>query len=143
MRKPLKFKNFENSLRVVNFLELKILNKSAVRFVLWWNLMNKTEQNSGFAQFSIWDPKARLRFDVLFKKFHSRINLTKKFCTKTYLLNTIFRPIKLFLDKISKTFTRGVPLGTWILKFWLFSFVSGPKITPQKCHQICSLIKFA
>jgi hypothetical protein len=30
-----------------------------------------------------------LRFEVLFKRFHPRINLTTLFLTKTYLLNTI------------------------------------------------------
>jgi hypothetical protein len=30
-----------------------------------------------------------LRFEVLFKKFHPRINQTTLFLTKTYLLNTI------------------------------------------------------
>jgi hypothetical protein len=30
-----------------------------------------------------------LRFEVLFKKFHPRINLTTFFSTKTYLLNPI------------------------------------------------------
>jgi hypothetical protein len=31
---------------------------------------------------------AKLRFEVLFKKFHHRINLTTLFLTKSYLLNT-------------------------------------------------------
>jgi hypothetical protein len=34
-------------------------------------------------------PRAKLRFEVLFKKFHPGINLTTLFLTKTYLLNTI------------------------------------------------------
>jgi hypothetical protein len=39
-------------------------------------------------------PRAQLRFEVLFKRFHPRIDLTTLFSTKTYLLNTI----KLFSD---------------------------------------------
>jgi hypothetical protein len=34
-------------------------------------------------------PRAKLRFEVLFKKFHPRTNLTTLFLTKTYILNTI------------------------------------------------------
>jgi hypothetical protein len=34
-------------------------------------------------------PRAKLRFEVFFKSFHRRINLTTLFLTKTYLLNTI------------------------------------------------------
>jgi hypothetical protein len=33
--------------------------------------------------------KMKLRLEVLFKKFHPRINLTTLFVTKLYLLNTI------------------------------------------------------
>jgi hypothetical protein len=51
-----------------------------------------------------------LRLEVLFKKFHPRINLTTLFLTKLYLLNTI----KQFsghenrsLDKISKNLYKG------------------------------------
>jgi hypothetical protein len=47
------------------------------------------EQNSDFALFPIQDPKVKFRFEVLFKKFHPRINLTTLFLTKSYLLNTI------------------------------------------------------
>jgi hypothetical protein len=74
--------------------------------------VEKTEQNSDFTLFPILDPKARLIFEILFKKTHPRINLTTLFSSKIYLLNTIFEPLKLFLDKISKPFTKGVPLGT-------------------------------
>jgi hypothetical protein len=49
----------------------------------------KTEQNSDFALFPIvilhylpYFPKARLRFEILFKKTHPRINLTSLFSTK-------------------------------------------------------------
>jgi hypothetical protein len=35
------------------------------------------------------DLKMKLRLEVLFKKFHARINLTTLFSTKSYLLNTI------------------------------------------------------
>jgi hypothetical protein len=77
--------------------------------------LKKTEQNSDFALFPIKDPKARLRFEILFKKTHPKINLTKLFSTKIYLLNTI-KPFSghknCSLTKISKPFTKGVPLGT-------------------------------
>jgi hypothetical protein len=66
--------------------------------------------------------KMKLRLEVLFKKFHPRINLTTLFLTKSYLLNTI-KPFSghenRFLTKFQKTFTRGVPLGTWTSKFWV------------------------
>jgi hypothetical protein len=56
---------------------------SMVKFV------EKIEQNSDFALFFKWDPKARLRFEILFKKFHPRINMTTLFLTIMYLLNTM------------------------------------------------------
>jgi hypothetical protein len=46
-------------------------------------------ENSDFARFPIQVPWAKLRFKVLFKKLHPRINLTTLFLTKTYLPNTI------------------------------------------------------
>jgi hypothetical protein len=67
----------------------KVLCKSAINFVLWWNLLKKTKQNSDFELFPILDPKARLRFEILFKKTHPRVNLTTLFLLKIYLLNTI------------------------------------------------------
>jgi hypothetical protein len=77
--------------------------------------VEKTEQNSDFALFPILDPKARLRFEILFKKSHPRINLTTLFLTKIYLLNTK-KPFSSHencsLTKITKPFTKGVPLGT-------------------------------
>jgi hypothetical protein len=63
-----------------------LLTKSAIRFVLRWNLLNKTDKNSNFALFPIQDPREKLIFEVLFKKFHPRINLPTLFLTKTYLL---------------------------------------------------------
>jgi hypothetical protein len=36
-----------------------------------------------------YNPKAKLRLEILFKKFHPRINLATLFWTKSYLLNTI------------------------------------------------------
>jgi hypothetical protein len=36
-----------------------------------------------------YNPKAKLRLEVLFKKCHPRINLATLFFTKSYLLNTI------------------------------------------------------
>jgi hypothetical protein len=77
--------------------------------------VEKTEQNSDFALFPILDPMARLRFDILFKKTHPRINLTTLFLTKIQLLNTInpFSGHEICPStKISKPFTKGVPLGT-------------------------------
>jgi hypothetical protein len=73
--------------------------------------VEKTEQNSDFTLFPILDPKARLRFEILFKKTHPRINLSTLFLPKVYLLNTIklFEPLELFLDKISKPFTKRYP----------------------------------
>jgi hypothetical protein len=66
--------------------------------------------------------KMKLRLEVLFKKFHPRINLTTFFLTKLYLLNTV-KPFSghenRSLTKSQKTFTRGVPLGTWTSKFWV------------------------
>jgi hypothetical protein len=38
--------------------------------------------------------RAKLRFEVLFKRFYPKVNLTTLFLTETYLLNTI----KLFSD---------------------------------------------
>jgi hypothetical protein len=63
-----------------------VLYKSTI---LFYDVVEKTEQNSGFALFPIKDPKARLRFKILFKKTHPRINLTTLFSAKIYLLNTI------------------------------------------------------
>jgi hypothetical protein len=45
------------------------------------------EQNKTL--FPIQVPRAKLRFEVLFKKFYARRNLTAFFLTKTYILNTI------------------------------------------------------
>jgi hypothetical protein len=111
-------------------LNTKVRKKSALKFVLWWNLLNKTGQNRFLPYFPC-KPKEKLRLEVLFKKFHPRINRTILFSTRSILPNTIFRPWKPFLDKISKTFTRGVPLGTWISKFWVICFVSGHQDTRQ------------
>jgi hypothetical protein len=54
----------------------------------------KLNQIVFFSIFPIQVPRAKLRFKVLFKEFHSRENLTTLFSTKIYLLNTI----KLFSD---------------------------------------------
>jgi hypothetical protein len=42
-----------------------------------------------FCSISHTRPKAKLRIQVLFKKFHPRINPITLFFTKTYLLNTL------------------------------------------------------
>jgi hypothetical protein len=66
--------------------------------------------------------KMKLILEVLFKKFHPRLNLKTLFFTKSYLLNTI-KPflghVNRSLTKSPKTFTRGVPLGSWTTKFWV------------------------
>jgi hypothetical protein len=49
------------------------------------NKLNKIEILPYFP----YNPKAKLRLEVLFKKFYPRINLTTFFLTKSYLLNTI------------------------------------------------------
>jgi hypothetical protein len=54
----------------------KFMNESAIRFVLWWNLLNETDWNSDFALFPIQVPMAKLRLEVLLKKCHPWINLT-------------------------------------------------------------------
>jgi hypothetical protein len=106
-----------------------------------WTKLNKIVNLPYFP----YNPKAKLRFEVLFKKFHPRINRTTLFWTKSYLLNTI-NP---FSGHQNRSLTKsqkplqGVPLGTWISKFWVFCFVSGHQDTRQKCHQICSRMKFA
>jgi hypothetical protein len=64
--------------------------------------VEKTEQNNEFALFLKLDPKARLRFEILFKKFHPRINLTTLFFPKIYLLNTI----KPFLSHANRSMTK-------------------------------------
>jgi hypothetical protein len=56
--------------------------------------------------------KMKLILEVLFKKFHPRINLTTLLLTKLYLLNTIKRfsgHENRSLTKSQKTFTRGYP----------------------------------
>jgi hypothetical protein len=56
-----------------------------------YSMMTFVEQNLilSYFLFPIQVPRAKLRFKVLFKRFHPRINLTTLFFTKTYLLNTI------------------------------------------------------
>jgi hypothetical protein len=51
--------------------------------------ISNRELNSGFALLPIQVLRVKLRFEVMFKKFHPRINLTTLFLTKTYILNTI------------------------------------------------------
>jgi hypothetical protein len=51
--------------------------------------VEEIEKNSDFTLFPILDPKARLRFKILFKKTHPGINLTTFFLPTIYLLNTI------------------------------------------------------
>jgi hypothetical protein len=49
-----------------------------------------------------YNPKAKLRLEVLFKKFHPRIILATLFSTKSYLLNTI----KPFSGLKNRSFTK-------------------------------------
>jgi hypothetical protein len=49
----------------------------------------KIKNCSNLSIFPIQVPRAKLRFEVLFKRFHPRINLTTLFCPKIYLLNRI------------------------------------------------------
>jgi hypothetical protein len=73
------------------------------------SMVNFVEQNSDFALFR---PKAKLRLEVLFKKFHPRINLATLFSTKLNLLNTI-KPFsgheKRSLTKSQKPLQGGYP----------------------------------
>jgi hypothetical protein len=48
----------------------------------------KTRKNCDFALYPINIPPVKLRFEVLLKEFHPRINLTTLFFTKTYLRNS-------------------------------------------------------
>jgi hypothetical protein len=83
--------------------------------------------------------KMKLRLEVLFKRFYPRINLTTLFLTKLYLLNTI-KPFPCHenrsLTKSQKTFTRGVPLGTWTSKFWVCRTSSWPKRLREPTFQL-------
>jgi hypothetical protein len=130
---------------MVLFLDPKLPNKSAVRFVLWWISLNISFISPFWVgicmggtlrtqNFVLWwnslnkivispyfpcNLKMKLRLEVLFKKFHPRINMTTLFLTKLYLLNTI-KPFSghenRSLTKSQKAFTRGVP---WTSKFWV------------------------
>jgi hypothetical protein len=66
-----------------------------------------------------YNPKMKLRLEVLFKKFHPRINLTTLFFTKSYLLNTI-KPFSGHENRSLKKSQKPLqPLGTWTSKFWV------------------------
>jgi hypothetical protein len=126
-----------------------VRKKSAIKFVLWWNWLHKTRLNS-FLPYFPYNPKAKLRLEVLFKKFHPRINRTTIYSTKLCLLNTI-KPFLghenrsltksqnnlqggylLFLDTkiLDKSDTRVIPcqldklMSPWVEKFqnWYFSW---------------------
>jgi hypothetical protein len=49
---------------------------------------------------------------------------------------------KLSFPHSESEFVKKVPLRHEISKFWVRSFVPGPKITKQKYHQIYSTVKF-
>jgi hypothetical protein len=58
--------------------------------VLFYGEIRSTKLNKiVISPYLPYNPKAKLRLEVLFKKFHPRINLTTVFSTKSYLLNTI------------------------------------------------------
>jgi hypothetical protein len=70
-----------------------VLNKSAISFVLWWTKLDiicgtKLDKIVILPYFP-YNPKVKLRLEVLLKKFHPRINLATLFSIKSYLLNTI------------------------------------------------------
>jgi hypothetical protein len=86
-------------------------------------------------------PKAKLRFEVLFKKFHSRLNRTTLYLTRSYLLNTMkpisgleTRSLTKFQKPLQnlKNLTRGVPLGTWISNSEYFVLLLDTHNTWQK-----------
>jgi hypothetical protein len=55
-------------------------------------MMKFVEQNSTkivILPYFPYNLKMKLRLEVLFKKFHPKLNLTALFLTKSYLLNTI------------------------------------------------------
>jgi hypothetical protein len=74
---------------------------------MWYQICSMVkfvEQNwtkKFFALFP-YNPKTKFRLEVLFKKFHPRINRTTLFSHKLYLLNTI----KLFLGHENRSFTK-------------------------------------
>jgi hypothetical protein len=99
--------------------------------MLWWKFWPKNfKLFLKVLPYFPYNPKAKLRLEVLFKKFHPRMNLTTLFLTESYLLNTI-KPFSghenRSLTKFQKTSTRGVPLGTWTSKFWVCRTSSWPK----------------
>jgi hypothetical protein len=59
-------------------------------FVLFYGGIRRTNLNKiVILLYFPYNPKAKLRLKVLFKKFQPRINLATFFFTKSYLLNTI------------------------------------------------------
>jgi hypothetical protein len=57
--------------------------------VNWYLTLVQKYKKSSIAQTKLCKPKAKLRLEVLFKKFHPKINLATLFSTKSYLLNRI------------------------------------------------------
>jgi hypothetical protein len=101
---------------------------SVLFYVLWWNLLKKTEQNSDFALFPILDPKARLRFEIFFKKTHPRINLITLFLTKIYLLNTLLVLFAKCLINLEKQKHSSRWNFTVLPRFLIYFFGHVPKI---------------
>jgi hypothetical protein len=103
-------------------LNTKLWKKSAIKFVLCWNLMIKTGQSSFLPCFP-YNPRAKLRLEVFFKKLHPRINRTTLFSTSLYLLNTI----KPFLSHENRSLTKSKKNYTddtlWSLNFIILSIL--------------------
>jgi hypothetical protein len=107
-------------------LNTKLLTK--VPSVLFYGEIRWTKQ--WFCPISHVTLKAKLRLEVLFKKFHHRINLATLFSTKSYLLNTVkpaMKAMKTVPWQNLKNLYKKVPLGTWTLKSWVCRASNWPK----------------
>jgi hypothetical protein len=91
----LKTQSFEISSAKLSF-KYKTAGQKCHQFC---SMVKFVEQNCDLALFP---PRAKLRFEVLFKKFHPKINLAIRFSTKSYLLNTI----KLFSGHENRSLTK-------------------------------------
>jgi hypothetical protein len=110
-------------LKTAFLLNTILPKKNAIKFALWWFYFNKTENNSDFALFSLEDPKVKLRFEVLFNKFHPRIYLTTLSLTKLYLLNTIRKGCsKTYFSDHSNWKIHALPFGSNFQQFFVSIF---------------------
>jgi hypothetical protein len=80
-----------------------------------WIKLNKI----AILPFFPYNPKAKLRLEVLFKKFHPRINLTTLFLTKSYLLNTLkpFLKISSWNSAKHKTYGQNIMFKYYCMAF--------------------------